>query len=183
MTLRRALTSESFVEKAALLLLTAILSGLVVPVVIGSLQAKRARRDAIVQAQAKLLDDMSETILTYETLLLDVSWFATNLARNDEMHQKAFAKYSDRAVDLVAKWRAQAARAQSLASPAISAKLDAFLLKVFRAQDTPMNLLYRRGGEAEAWDKLHEVNAGMLKEANDLIGEIARDLKISKTDF
>ena len=129
--IRKALTSESFVEKVALLLLTALLSGLIVPLVISSLQATRTRSEAILQAQAKLLEDVSETILTYETLALDVSWFKTKTAQNEDLHQKAFAKYSERVVDLVAKWRAQAARAQTLVSPAVSAKIDGFLWSIF----------------------------------------------------
>src|SRR3712207_7172250 len=34
---------------------------------------ERASQDALLQAQAKLLDEVSETILTYETLALDRS--------------------------------------------------------------------------------------------------------------
>jgi hypothetical protein len=161
--IRKALSSESFVEKAAIVVLTAVLSSVLGPALISYFNSKaterdkeaeavRARNTAILQAQAKLLDEVSETVLAYETLALDVSWFRTRRARNEDQHKKAFARYSERAVDLVARWRALASRSRTLASPAISDKLDAFLLRVFDEQDTPINQLYGRDAPESDWE-------------------------------
>ena len=178
--IRKALTGESFVEKVALLLLTASLSGLIVPIVIGSLQETQARNEAILQAQSKLLNDVSETIITYETLILDITWFKTKAVLNEEMHQKAFAKYSDRVVDLIATWRAHSARARTLVSPTISARIDYFLSKALDEQDMPINTLYRNKADPELWEKQHQRNREMLEEANNLITEITNDMKLSQ---
>src|SRR5258708_6960014 len=113
---RRVLKSDSFVEKAFLLILTAVLSGLFVPLVIKTVDRAREGREAIARAQAKLFDDASETILTCETLMLDVSWFGTPRAKNVDMQKKAFERYTEKSVDLISKWRAQSSRAQALAS-------------------------------------------------------------------
>ena len=80
------LTSVSFVEKAALLLLTVILSGIAVPLAVNWLNANdaerkkvleiaKAKEDANIGARHALLNEFSDVLLTYETLALDVSWY------------------------------------------------------------------------------------------------------------
>jgi hypothetical protein len=102
---RNALTSESFVEKVALLLLTALLSGFLLPYAIArynneaSARQKaddfaRLKNDSILQAQAKLVEDFATIVLTYETLALDVSWYKTKAGRDEKLYQAAYAKYS-----------------------------------------------------------------------------------------
>jgi hypothetical protein len=192
--IRTALTSASFIEKVVLLLLTAILTGIVVPSIINDSNRKyserqkevekmRARDDAILQAQSKLLDDVSEIILTCETLILDVSWYRTRFAMNEEMHRRAFSRYSERIVDLISRWRALQARARNLTSPVISSKIDDFLRRFFLEQDTPLNQLYGRNATDEEWERLHQKNEQMLVEANNLISEIGLDLGLSKNDL
>ncbi|WP_218510257.1 hypothetical protein, partial [Variovorax sp. dw_308] len=172
--------SDTFKEKALLLLLTAVLSGVCVPWVVKSIDEARESRAAVSRAQAKLFDDISETILTYETLVLDVSWFGTKEAKNAEMQRKAFERYSEKVVELVAKWRAQASRAQTLASKSTAAKLDKLLERVFFKQDTPTNKLWTCDRDCN-WQKQHEENIRMLGEANRIIEDLARDLGLVKS--
>jgi len=179
-TLRKALTSESFVEHAALLLLTALLSGLIIPFVLTSVEAKRARDDAILAAQTQLLSDISTTILKYETLAADVTWFKHESAKNDELHERAFKRYNRRVVDVVAEWRSLAAKAKTLVSPSVSAKIDEFLARMFIEQDTPMMMLYRDKAADEAWQEQHAKNEAMIGEANKLIAEIAKDMDLTR---
>jgi hypothetical protein len=58
--------------------------------------------------------------------MFDVSWFGTRHEKNAEMQKKAFDRYTERTVDLIAKWRAQSSRAQALVSPDVSRKLNDF---------------------------------------------------------
>jgi hypothetical protein len=177
----RTLSSESFIEKASLLVLTAILSGLLVPLVVRSVDRAREGKEAVWRAQARLFDELSETILTYETLALDVSWYGTRDARNAEMQKRAFERYSERVVDLVAKWRSQHSRAQTLASPQIASKIDRFLTTVFRRQDTPLNSLWSTCGVKCDWQTQHDESERVLREANALIAEIGNDLGLSRS--
>jgi hypothetical protein len=190
----KVVTSESFVEKVLLLLLTIILSGIIVPIIINYFTSKSAERQkaieamkskdqAILQAQSNLLTDLSETILTYETLALDASWYGTEGINNKEMHQKAFLRYSDRIVDLLSKLRALASRAQTLASPAISNKINAFINKIFEEQDTPINQLYTSNASFQQWERQHEKNTEMIVEANSLISAIGNDLGLSRDNL
>ena len=174
------LLTGSFLEKAFLLILTAVLSGVAVPQVVKSIDAAREGRAAVARAQAKLFDDISETVLTYETLALDVSWFGTRAARNQELQRKAFERYSERMVELTARWRIQASRAQTLASPQVAEKIAGLLHKVFIRQDTPMNTMWSSCGAKCDWEQLHVENERMLGEANMLIAEVAKDLGLMR---
>lgn len=176
----RVLKSDSFVEKALILILAGLLSGLIVPLVIKSIDESQARQEALSQAQAKLFDDVSETILTLETLMLDISWFGTPDAENADMQKKAFERYSSESVHLIAKWRVQSSRVRTLTSAPISQKLNAFQARFFREQDTPMNLQWRECGTECDWQAFHSKNEAMLNEANELIVELGNDLGLTK---
>jgi hypothetical protein len=170
------LRDSSFIQNVILLFLTAALSGVIVPQVVKTIDTSRESRAAVQRAQAKLFSDVSETVLTYETLALDVSWFGTNTAKNPEMQRKAFERYSDKVVDLTAKWRIQASRAQTLTSRPVSAKINNLLAEVFVKQDTPINALWNRCASTCDWDTLHVQNEQVLGDANTLIAQLATDL-------
>lgn len=177
------LKSESFIEKAFLLILTAVLSGVFVPLVIKSVDAARENRAEIARAQAKLFDEVSETILTLEALALDVSWFGTESARNVELQERAFQRYSERTVDLIARWRAESARAQALASPDVAIKLNDFLRdRFFEEQDTPTTNLWNSCRAKCDWQRQHTRNVRVLCDANGLILELAHDLGLTRPD-
>jgi len=178
--LLRVFKNESFIEKFLIVLITAIVSGAIVPVVITHIDTVRLQKEALSQAHAKLFDDISETIFTCETLILDVSWFGTDLAKNPEMQKKAFDRYTERSVDLIAKWRVQSSRARVLASPEISEKLIAFQLRFFNEQDTPTNRQWKACSTECDWNQLHSKNTAMLSEGNVLIRDLARDFGLVK---
>ncbi|MGR9471093.1 hypothetical protein [Rhizobium leguminosarum] len=174
----RAIKSDGFIEKLVLLVLTAILSGIFVPLIIKSIDQSREARQAVATAQAKLFDDISDTILTLETLMLDVSWFGTGDAKNAEMQTRAFDRYTERSVDLIVKWRIEASRAQALASPETAEKMQAFLNRFFREQDTPTNRSWHECRTCD-WQAQHEKNVKMLTEANRLILEIGSEFQLT----
>jgi hypothetical protein len=181
--LLRVLKAESFIEKVLLLAITAILSGVLIPLAIKSIDSEREGRAALARAQAKLFDDVSETILTTETLILDVSWYGTVAAKNPDLQNKAFERYNARVVDLIGKWRAESSRAQALASPKVSEKIHAFLGRFFVEQDTPMNSLWADCGtscEPKQWEERHLSNEELLGEANALVLELASDLGLAR---
>lgn len=177
------LSSETFLEKVALLVLTAILSGAVVPLIIKSIDTRREGREAVFRAQAKLYDEISEIVLTYETLALDVSWYGTSKVKNVALQTKAYERYSERVVDLIARWRAQISRAQTLASPDISNKIRVFLNDEALAQDSTMNQMWSTCRTNCDWAAQHQHNIGELGRAYTLISEIAKDLGLSKSEL
>lgn len=99
------------------------------------------------------------------------------------MHQKAFEKYTDRAVDLLTEWRLACVKARNLASLDISSALDSFQMKMFRDQDTPINILHRTKSSDSEWQKQHKVNVQMLTEANNLLIQLAKDMDITRDNI
>jgi hypothetical protein len=191
-SLRKILSSESFIEKVALLLITVIISGLAIPLVLAyynnsALERQknsdfaRTRAEAVSAAQTKLVEDLSSTIFSYETLALDASWYNTATGKDVDLAAKAYDRYAANTVDLISKWRALQARAKTLASPAISQKIAAFQIRMFAQQDTPMVVLHRKGGTEEQWAAQHRKNEEMLAEADSLIAEIMTDLGLTKS--
>ena len=75
-------------------------------------------------------------------------------------------------VDLLSTWRSLSARSQTLTSPAVSAKINAFQVKVFSEQDSPLIALNRRNASEKEWEDQHIRNEQMLTEAHLLISEI-----------
>jgi hypothetical protein len=180
--LRRVLAGESFVEKLALLLAAAAVSGVVVPFVFSSIERTRARSDAIATAQQQLLNDVTDTLMTYEALALDVSYFRTSYVGNDTLHEAAFQRYNDRFVELLAKWRTHNVRARFLSSEAMATMLDDFLTKVFREQDLPMNQLHGATVPAADWEAQHQRSVRMLTEAGLVIDALAKELRLTRAD-
>ena len=192
--LGKVLTSESFVEKIALLVFTAMLTGLVIPFLLAqynnsasarqkSIDLARSKNDSILQAQAKLVEDFATIILTYETLALDISWYKTRAGKDENLYRKAFERYSDRIVDLLSSWRSLGARSQALTSPSVNAKITGFQVRMFTEQDTPLNALNRGKATEEQWEAQHIKNEEMLGEASALISEIMNDLGLSKSNL
>lgn len=178
----QALGSASFIEKAVLLILTAVTSGVLIPYIGDKIQAEKTRNEALTQAKTKLMDDVTNTIITYEYLAGDVSYYkADSAVANDKMQALAFERYSNKVVDLMAQWGVEIARAKTLVSPEISDKLEKFMDKVLTEQETKLVTLYNNNASVDEWSKMNDLTGTMFEEAKKLIAELAVDLKLNNT--
>jgi cell division protein FtsL len=181
---RSALISVSFIEKAVLIILTALISGLLIPYVSNKIQTANAHREIVLQSESKLLDDITNTIITYEFLVADVSYYKSDSTiANDKMQALAFERYSNRVVDLFSQWGVEVAKAKNLTSPEISDKLNKFMNKVLDKQDAPLLALFSSQAPVKDWMALNDLNGKMYEEAKGLINELAVDLKITNTSI
>jgi hypothetical protein len=111
----------TFSQSVALLVLTAVLTGLLVPVVKGLIddrklkmqkafdderlrsqkefEADLARQASVIDAQVQLLDELAEVLWGYQKLLLKVTYYA--VTGNREKHDAAFNAYDDQSWDLL----------------------------------------------------------------------------------
>lgn len=178
----RVLSSESFLERSFLLVLTAAISGLMIPEISSRIQSENLKREIVMAKQAALLDDLSHTLLAYETLILDVSWYKSNKqVYNETMHQKAFDRYADRVPELLVELRTGMLRSRYLASPGMVKRLEEFHERIFSEQDTPLSALYvNKESTVQDWSALHNKNVAMALEVNDLLTDLAKDLNITK---
>ncbi len=179
----KTICSESFLEKLILLTLTVLLSGLLIPYVSGEIQRTKTKNDIILQAQSKLLEDVTKTLLTYETLLADISWYKKTMINDTVMHEKVFHNYTARSVDLLAEWRVAAIKANNLSSSEMSAALNNFQFEMFSLQDEPMFKLHKKKGTTKEWDSLHSINTQMLTKANNLVIQLSKEMSITKNSI
>ncbi|HEY0568126.1 MAG TPA: hypothetical protein VGD13_08370 [Xanthobacteraceae bacterium] len=189
-SIRKVLFGESFIEKAILLLLTALITGMAVPLTITWINAHetrrqqiineaKARNEALLAAQSKLLEDFSETIFIVQTLALDVSWHGSPAYENKEMQKKAYDRYSDQIIGHISRWRAQIARARILASQEVAKKMRDYFEIMF-LQDAEIVQLYNRQANSTEWQSRHAKSETMLDTADNLLAELARDMGISR---
>lgn len=166
-------------------MLAAIISGLMIPELSNRIQSQNMKRELVLAKQAALLDDLSHTLLAYETLILDVSWYkSNNQVYNEAMHQKAFERYAERFPDLLVELRKGLLRARYLATPDMVKRLDEFHQRIFSEQDTPLSALYvNKESTIKDWSEFHNKNVAMALEVNDLLTDLAKDLKITKENI
>ena len=171
-----ALFNESFVQGLLLLLATAGLTGLLVPVIKGRIDDRKlreqkifesdlARQSKVIEAQAKLLDDLSDLLWGFLLLSLEVTYYA--IQGNDEKYESAWQKYDQKSWEYFGTIRAAISRARRLTAPnthqALLGVYDAWfmdfdlaLTRMARSardlSDTGWSAIFTTGSTTRAWN-------------------------------
>ena len=181
--LKKTFTGETFLQNLTLLLVTAFLSGLIIPYLAEKNQKTNARNEIVLQSQNKLLEDISKTLLTLESLLGDISWYGSSTVNNPQMQQKAYERYAEKSAELLADLKTQALKAKILAPAEISEKIYKMEDQSLDSQDTRTHKLYVDKGTAADWDKVHDTNFRMITEVENLLTQMAIDMKLTKANL
>ena len=116
---------EDFLGKIVLLLIAALVTGFAAPMILRRVDERKlraqkrfeadlARQQKIIDAQAELLDKLSQYMWEFQLLAISVSY---HHGRNDEtLYENALEKYEERAVDLLGRIRAEVSKALRLTS-------------------------------------------------------------------
>lgn len=134
----------TFGESVILLMLTAVLTGLGVPIVKSvwdnitlkkqkafdderlrsqkQYEADLARQASVIDAQVKFLDELAAVLWGYQKLLLRITYYATT--ENKEKHEAAFDTYDLQSWDLLSSILALISKARRLASVEIQERLE-----------------------------------------------------------
>ncbi len=86
--------SQDFIEKIVLLLLTASLTGFLVPYILKKIDERKARQTKIIEAQSKFLDDISQTLWEWRYMSIKVVYYATS--NNVKQFNIATKEYDDK---------------------------------------------------------------------------------------
>ena len=132
MTIVDVLTSREFLQGLFLLVATAGLTGLLVPVIKGRLDDRKyrdqkkfeselSRQEKVIDAQAALLKDASEVMWSFYLLSLKVTWYAAS--GNEERFDAAWQEWDEESWLLFGRLRAEISKARRLTSPTIHAEL------------------------------------------------------------
>lgn len=170
MTVVDVLTGEPFLQGLFLLIVTAVLTGLLVPVVKARLDDRRyreqklfeselARQAKVIDAQATLLDGLSDLLWGFLLAALGVTYYAE---RGDAAKlTEAWARYDAEAWVFFARLRAETSKAQRLTSHDVYEELLR-LNEWFMPFDAQLTNAVASGLEAgaDAWTQLSRRTQG-----------------------
>lgn len=185
-------TSDSFLQSLFLLIATAALTGLLVPILKGRLddrkfreqkvfEADLARQAKVIDAQASLLSDLSDQLWTFLLLGLEVTYYAQQ--RNQEKFEAAWRVYDDEAWSYFGKIRAEISKARRLASAETHADLQRVYREWFMGFDARLVAQVASGRDLadESWLDLHAQVSGEGAElVDDVLNRLAEELRLTQ---
>ena len=116
---------QAFLEKIILLVLTALISGYGIPYVLKRVEERRlreqkkfeadlVRQGKIIEAQSKLLDDLSQLLWKWRYLAKKVAYYSAQ--GNAEHFDLAKKQYEESVWDILNEFRAEISRSRRLVS-------------------------------------------------------------------
>jgi hypothetical protein len=171
-----------------LLIVTALLTGLIVPVVKAQMdhrklqqqklfEAEIARQGKIIDAQVQLLENLVRMLWEFQLFALAVSYYKFHGEAGK--YDAALAEYDDKAWQYFGTIRAEISKARRLVSPPTYETLLKFYTDSLINLDTELMSAARspRGD----WNALHErIYSGMAKQTDDIVNLLAEELRLSK---
>jgi hypothetical protein len=172
----QALANQNFAQSLTLLILTAVLTGILVPYVKSKMDEGQKRFDAeltrqskIIESQAALLDNLAQLLWEFQKEVNAVAWYQNR--GNAEKYNASFKKYDDDSWVLFGKIRTEISTAQRLTTTATYAELkkiyDPFMVEI----DTKLNELVSGAHSPEEWQAFEDYLSG---EAADRIDSVIR---------
>ena len=125
--------NQDFVEKIILLVLTALITGFGIPYVLKRVEERKlreqkkfeaglVRQGKIIDAQAKLLDDLSQLLLKWRYLAKKVVYYGAQ--QNTEHYSLAKKQYEENVWDILNEFRTEISRSRRLVSEHAYERLD-----------------------------------------------------------
>jgi hypothetical protein len=189
--------SQSFVETLILLLLTLGLIGVLVPFLFWRIDERKkreqkafeadlARQGQILDAQVKLVKDLSDLLWEYQLLLVAVPYYRQFPKRN--RYPIALNAYEERAGELLVRIRAEISKALHLTPPSLYQELKDLYYNELLQLDLKVSELAlgddRGLDRAAEWQKLNHYAVQELAERVDkLIDRLATELALKARTF
>ena len=192
--------SQSFLEGVTLLALTAGTSGFLVPYILKQIDARKlreqklldefrfreqkefdanlARQNKIIDAQAQLLDTLSQLLWEFHLLSLSVSYYKVN--QEQEKYEIAFKEYDEKVWMYFGKIRSEISKAVRLTSSDVYQALLNFYITWLIHTDVKLVTLTRKDASCEEWKIHHKfVFQSLTNEIDEIISLLAEELKLS----
>lgn len=184
----RAIADQTFVRTVLILLLTAALTGLLVPYVKARMddrklkdqkrfEADLARQSKVIESQVLLLERLAELLWGFQFSCLEVSYYG--MTSNQARFEAAMKKYDTQSWDYFFKIGTETGKALRLVSNDSHAKLKDFYDSWMINTDNSIARLYAKPATKDDWEQHHhaifEKGAGRI---NDVLGQLARELRL-----
>jgi hypothetical protein len=172
---------QKFVQNLVLLGITALLTGLVVPYVLRVVdyrktiqqkqrEAELARQAKLIDAQAKLLDDLTSLLWRWRYISMKVTYYGSSGI--EEQYEAAWREYDESIWEVLSAVRNEVSRSRHLVSEACYSALRSIY------EDEMVRLDRELGGAREEMrpprprGAFHELNQRIYHEVTDRIDEI-----------
>jgi hypothetical protein len=143
---------QAFLEKIILLLLTALITAFGIPYVLKRVEERKlreqkkfeadlARQGKIIEAQVKLLDDLSRLLWKWRYLAKKVVYYGAH--ENTEDYDLARKQYEETVWDILNEFRAEISRSRRLVSEHAYERLDSLYNYVVHDIDAEISDLIR----------------------------------------
>ena len=173
---------KPFIEKILLFLVTAGLTGFLIPVVTQNIAHKQlleqrlyetelTRENAIIEAQIKLIENLSDLLWEYQLLAIEVTYYQPH--EDQTNYIAALADYDKRTGDLLGELRSEISKSLRLTS------LDTYnlLTEMYYSEliEIDVNLRMLIEGQSEDW---HTFNQYLVYELSEKVDQLIYDLSI-----
>lgn len=179
-----------FVEKVVMLLITAGLTGFLIPVVTqnissNQLQEQRlfetelARESAIIEAQIALIDKLSDLLWEYQLLAIEVTYYQPHEDQNNYI--AAVSMYDEKAGELLGKIRAEISKSLRLTSLDTYERLIALYYHDLIELDVNLRMLIE--GQSDDWLGLNQYAVDELSvNVDNVINNLAMQTNLKNID-
>jgi hypothetical protein len=182
----RILSEPGFLQKVLLLILGAVLTGLLLPVIKARMdhatfqaqkvfEAKLARQTAVIQAQQKFIEKLSGSIWKYHLTLLEITY--DRVEKNDEKYRRDIEHYENLSWELLIEIRSLVASSRWFTKDSTYARLDSFYKTWILAVDTRlMRLVKDQRAADKEWSDFHkELLVETIEQSNSLLKYLSND--------
>jgi DNA-binding transcriptional ArsR family regulator len=184
--------STGFFENTVMLLMTAVLTSVLVPLLFRRIDERRnqkqkifeaelSRQSKIIDAQVELLDNLSNLLWEFQLLLISVPYYHQFPERN--LYPIALKNYEENSSKLLSKIRAEISKALRLTPPSIYQELKKLYYQKLLPLDLELSQLALRDkkqqGKISEWRKLNHYAVHELSEdVDNIIDKLANDLNL-----
>jgi hypothetical protein len=181
--------TQDLLEKISLLLLTALITGFGIPYVLKRVEERKmreqkkfdadlARQAKIIDAQAKLLDDLSQLLWKWRYLAKKVVYYGAQ--KDAERYSLAKKQYEEDVWDILNEFRTEISRSRRLVSERAYERLDSLYKYVVHDLDVKITNVIRDGGMdiEESSTLAQRFSVEVSKELDDAIDDLASELNL-----
>ena len=184
--------SQDLLEKVSLLVLTALLTGLLIPYVLKSvdearrteqklLEADLARQSKLIEAQAEFLDELTDTLWSLRYLTIRVAYYGQNA---QDKYVAAVSDYENQIWDVLFELRKQTSKSRRLVSEKTYKRLVELYDRIVGELDSELREAIAKLDRAERVAALAKLNERLrwqeTKNLDDVIDTIAAEVGLKK---
>ena len=196
--MNQLLNSQDFIEGLALLLVTALLTGILVPLVklffdYSNFRKQKlfedqlARQNNVIESQIIFLETISTLLWEFHTMIAKVSYYQTRElgSENDNsaLAKSAIKEYEEHFWELVIqKIQVEISKSRRLISPPVYQRLKTIYTDVISGVDKELVSLIEKGASKEEWTKFHDerLKQVFVNEIDDTLLMLAEDMNLVK---